>query len=70
MKRGKYHFVKKRAKLPLKSVLLKKVYDYIGNTIKIVFRRYFVANRRIHKLRDNRFLWKADKMHNFSPIAI
>lgn len=62
--------LKKRAKLPLKSILFKKVYDYIGNTIKIVFRRYFVANRPIHNLRDNRFFGKADGIRNFLPIAI
>lgn len=54
---------KKRAKLPLKSILFKKVYDYIDGAIKIVFRRYFVANRPIHNSRDNRFSGKAGKMH-------
>ena len=63
VKRGKYHFAKKRAKLPLKSILFKKVYDYIDGAIKIVFMRYFVANRSIHNLRDNRFSGKAGKMH-------
>ena len=51
--------------MPLKTILAQKAYNRIRWAIKIISRRYFVANRRIHNLRNSRFLRKAAKYATF-----